>query len=237
MPNPALLLSIALLSSSPGAPAAPQQQQQASHHGYERLFISPMGEPFRASAPGDDPLVDWFRQADTNHDGSLSLIEFANDGVRFFRTLDTDHDGKIGFDEIHRYEWVVAPEIQVGWSPRIRRAGKSFDAGPRSGTEMRAEQDDGSDGPAPDDPLMGLEGAGRFGLLNIPEPVTAADTDLNHQVTAAEFTAAASSRFELLDTNHDKRLDLAELEALLPKMNFARNKHHRHQWRGGAGAF
>ena len=228
MPFPALLLSIALVSQAPPIPA-PQQQR------FERIFISPMGEPFRASQPGDDPLVDWFKQADSNHDGSLSLIEFASDGARFFRALDTDHDGQIGFDEIHRYEWVVAPEIQVGWSPRIRRSGKSVDAGPRSGTRAQAAEDDGSDGPAPDDPLIGLEGAGRFGLLNIPEPVTAADTDLDHRVTAAEFTAAASSRFELLDTNHDKRLDLAELEALRPKMSFARTRHHRHQWRGGAG--
>lgn len=228
MPDPLLLLSIALAASQPASPAA----QHARQHGSERIFISPMGEPFRASAPGDDPLVDWFSRADTNHDGSLSLLEFANDGARFFRTLDTDHDGKIGFDEIHRYEWVVAPEIQVGWSPRIRRAGKNFDAGPRSGT--RAESA-GDDGPAPDDPLMGLEGAGRFGLLNIPEPVTAADTNLDHKVTAAEFTAAESRRFELLDTNHDRRLDLGELEALRPKLSFARNKRLGRGWRRGGG--
>lgn len=228
MPNPAMLFSIALAALQPASPPA----QTAAQSRFGRIFISPMGEPFRASMPGDDPLVDWFRQADTNHDGSLSLLEFANDGARFFRTLDTDHDGKIGFDEIHRYEWVVAPEIQVGWSPRIRRAGKNFDAGPRSGAQAESG---GDDGPAPDDPLMGLEGAGRFGLLNIPEPVTAADADLDHRVTAAEFTAAASRRFELLDTNHDRRLDLAELEALRPKVSFARNKHHRRQWKGVSG--
>lgn len=234
MPVPTLLLSIALVSSPSAVPVAPRAQQ-ASRHGFERIFISPMGEPFRTSAAGDDPLVDWFRQADTNHDGSLSLLEFAQDGARFFRTLDTDHDGKIGFDEIRRYEWVVAPEIQVGWSPRIRRAGKNFDAGPGSGAQAESSGDDGSDGPAADDPLMGLEGAGRFGLLNIPEPVTAADTDLDHTVTATEFTAAESQRFELLDTNHDRRLDLAELEALRPRMSFARNKHHARRWRGGSG--
>ena len=95
MPFPALLLSIALVSQAPPIPA-PQQQR------FERIFISPMGEPFRASQPVDDPLVDWFKQADSNHDGSLSLLEFANDGARFFRALDTDHDGQIGFDEFKR---------------------------------------------------------------------------------------------------------------------------------------
>lgn len=235
MPNPLLLLSLALAAVQP-ASAQRAQPQQVSQQRYARIFISPMGEPFRSSSASDDPLVDWFRQADTNHDGSLSLLEFSNDSSRFFATLDTDHDGKIGFDEIHRYEWVVAPEIQVGWSPRIRRAGKSVDAGPESGMQAESD-DDGNDSPAPDDPLMGLEGAGKFGLLNIPEPVTAADTDLDHVITAAEFSAEASHRFTLLDTNQDRRLDLAELEALRPKVNFAHNRHHRHQWRGGAGGY
>ena len=230
MPNPALLFSMALAASQPGA-----QAPQAPQHLFQRIFISPMGEPFTASQRDDDPFVDWFRQADANHDGSLSLLEFANDGARFFGTLDTDHDGKIGFDEIHRYEWVVAPEIQVGWSPRLMRAGRSYDAGPESGTPEASADDGNPDAPAPDDPLTGLEGAGKFGLLNIPEPVTAADADLDHTITAAEFTAAASNRFQLLDTNRDARLELDELQALRPKMSFARNRHHRHDWRGSNG--
>jgi hypothetical protein len=235
MPNPVLLLSIAL-ATSPPAGAAGQQMQQASQHRLERVFISPMGEPFRSSSATDDPLVDWFRQADSNHDGSLSLLEFAQDSTRFFHALDSDHDGKIGFDEIHRYEWVVAPEIQVGWTPHIRRAGRSYDAGPSSGTPEATDADDSGDVTTQqDDPLSGLEGAGRFGLLNIPEPVTAADTDLDHMISADEFAAAAVSRFQLLDTNHDRQLELAELEALRPKISPIRHKGRRHQWRGGYG--
>ena len=229
MPNLGLLLSLAVSAIQPGSP-----QQMPQRH-LQRIFISPMGEPFRASQSGDDPLVDWFRQADSNHDGSLSLLEFAQDSQRFFATLDTDHDGRIGFDEIHRYEWVVAPEIQVGWSPRIRRAGKSVDAGPGSGTLETAGDDSGDVTAQQDDPLSGLEGAGKFGLLNIPEPVTGADTDLDHTITANEFAAAASNRFQLLDTNQDRKLELDELEALRPRVSLARYRHHHHEWGGGSG--
>jgi Ca2+-binding EF-hand superfamily protein len=62
----------------------------------------------------------------------------------------------------------------------------------------------------------GPEGAGRFALLNIPEPVAAADTNFNRGVSPEEFRQAALSRFVLLDTNHDGRLTLAELEAMRP---------------------
>jgi Ca2+-binding EF-hand superfamily protein len=78
-----------------------------------RLFISPMGEPFRGSAQGEDGLSAWFQQADADHDGKLTPVEVKVDGERFFRTLDVNHDGEIDPEEIERYENVVAPEIRV----------------------------------------------------------------------------------------------------------------------------
>jgi Ca2+-binding EF-hand superfamily protein len=77
------------------------------------MFVSPMGEPFRA-ARGGDALAMWFQQADRNHDGYLTLDEMQQDAERFFATLDTNHDGEIDPDEITRYETVVAPEISNG---------------------------------------------------------------------------------------------------------------------------
>ena len=56
--------------------------------------------------------------------------------------------------------------------------------------------------------------AGRFGLLQIPEPVASADSNFNRGVSADEFRAAANSRFQLLDTSHTGRLTLSQLEGI-----------------------
>jgi hypothetical protein len=66
-----------------------------------------------------------------------------------------------------------------------------------------------------------LQGAARYSLLNIPEPVAAADTDFNRGVSREEFRQAALARFQLLDGGHQGRLTLAQLEALLPSVRTA----------------
>ena len=63
--------------------------------------------------------------------------------------------------------------------------------------------------------LAGNESAaGRFGLLQIPEPVASADTNFNRGVSADEFKQAAASRFQLLDASHTGRLTLSQLEGV-----------------------
>jgi len=59
-----------------------------------------------------------------------------------------------------------------------------------------------------------LQGAARYSLLNLPEPVAAADTDLNRSITLQEFRQAAVDRFQLLDKAHQGRITLAQLEAM-----------------------
>ena len=147
-----------------------------------------MGEPFRPTARDDDTLADWFRQADRNHDGQLTLDEMQQDAERFFAVLDANHDGEIDPDEISRYEEVIAPEIQIG-----TRMG------------MGATERD-------DEHL----GAARFGLLDLPEPVVSADYNFNRGVSLAEFRQAAAQRFVALDIEHQGRLTLAGLETIRP---------------------
>ena len=164
-------------------------------------FISPMGEPFRSRQAGDDTLGRWFGQADNDRDGILTSTEMQADALRFFATLDTDGDKQILPPEIVAYEWETAPEIQVNSRWRDARG-----SGPRKRSK------DPQSGYSP----YGLQGAARYALLNIPQPVASADTDFNRAVTVEEFRVAAAYRLQLLDKNRDQKLDLAELRAQAP---------------------
>lgn len=72
-----------------------------------RAFMSPMGEPFFASASGAEGLATWFAQADANHDGSITADEMTADAERFFKALDTNADGEIDPDEVTHYEQTI----------------------------------------------------------------------------------------------------------------------------------
>lgn len=226
---PVSLLPFVLLALAAPAPVPPSTPIYVTGHPWAP-FISPMGEPFRARNPNDDTLADWFRQADRNHDGFLTVDEMVADAERFFATLDTNHDGQIDPDELDHYEWDVAPEIQV--NSRTRRAqgqpapaalpSDPADDQPRERKKKRRAEDDSSLG------LGGaLQGAARYGLLNIPEPVAAADTDFNRAVSLEEFRQAAIARFQLLDTTHQGRLTLAQLEAMRPAIEPDGHPHKR----------
>ena len=178
-------------------------------------FISPMGEAFRSHSATDDTLADWFQQADRNHDGELTQGEMVADGDRFFATLDLDHNGQIEPEELVRYEWQLAPEIQVN-SKRRRARGEpapaKADRDPLLGGPDKREHRRDRDGDLDEGP----QGAARYALLNMPEPVAAADADFNRAITVPEFRQAAIERFQLLDRQRQGRLTLQGLKALLP---------------------
>lgn len=172
------------------------------------LFISPVGEPFRPQGGNDDPVRRWFDQADRNRDGKLTVGEFMLDGDRVFATLDRDGNGELLPDEVHRYEQDVAPEIRLYQRRPEPGAEGGKKAGSDDGQRPRAERRRGGRPPAYAD---GVIGAGRYAFLNIPNPVAAADSDVNRAITAREFRAAAAARFADLDPRQTKALSFDQL--------------------------
>jgi hypothetical protein len=173
---------------TPAPPPPAASQAEDGSHG-ARLFISPMGEPFRAD---HDPQDIWFDRADTNHDGALSHDEFSKDAARWFATLDRRHDGEIDPDDIEYYESVLAPEIRVDAYEGATAGGGDADGSSRPATRLRI-------------------GAAHYGYLDYPEPVMVADTNFNRGVDPREFQRAADKRFDVLDLNHDGKIDRGEL--------------------------
>ena len=166
---------------------------------FAKAYIAPMGEPFRSDG-FTDPMKAWFDQADADHDGKLTLAEFRADSDRFFTTLDTDKSGEIDPEEMSRYENVVAPEIKLyqrGQDKRPRTRQQKHEA--KTAARRRADYE------AP-------YGAGVWSSLNIPQPIVAADTDLNRGVSRLELDQAAVRRWPLLDTQGLGYLTYATLE-------------------------
>jgi len=192
------LLILAILAS--GAQAPETQRPIVVTGSAWAPFISPMGEAFRSHGPNDDTLADWFRQADRNQDGMLTPGEMQADAERFFATLDTNRDGEIDPEELVNYEWQVAPEIQANSRLRRQRGEKP----PPDASEQKRSSKENN----------GPQGAARYSLLNIPEPVAAADANLDRGISLAEFRQAAAERFQLLDHGHQGRIALTDLESM-----------------------
>jgi hypothetical protein len=141
-----------------------------------------MGAPY--------PVVDWFAEADSNHDGRISRDEFRADFEAFFRRLDTSRDGVVDGFETTDYERLIVPEILTDIDP-------SQLAGPAGGPGGPGARGPGAPRPAAAQPK--LQGADAYSLLDLPEPVTAADEDFDSKITLKEFMAAADRRFDMLD--------------------------------------
>ena len=178
-------------------------------------FVSPMGEPFRPPSSGEAPIARWFVQADGNRDGKLTADEMQGDADRFFTRLDSNRDGQIDPEERKAYEQEIAPEVQVNSDWRRTRSEAALAA-----QRGQADNGGGPQKPAHDEhdgyKINGLQGAARYGLLNIPQPVASADADFNRAVSQVEFRQAAAHRFKLLDSTGQGWLGLPELEERLP---------------------
>ena len=233
-----LLLPAMLMAISACASGDPGDGDRAGPPGGPpriRLFISPSGEPFR----GEGGLARWFAQADADHDGAITLEEFRIDAMRSFKVLDVNGDGTIDGFELQAYERDIVPEIGImtfddpaQGGGRMRRGG----GGPGGSGGAGAGGATGGSSPRTNDtggshvdaeallrqqsvkiPIAGRDGAARYSLLNEPQPIAAADADLDGKVTLAEWKAITDRRFAKLDRLKTGRLTMDSLLKVQPK--------------------
>jgi hypothetical protein len=230
---PALLIALSACATDeprahhgPGGRGGPDAD---AHRGPPpvRLFVSPSGEPFR----GEGGLARWFAQVDTDHDGSITLEEFRADARHSFSVLDANHDGVIDGFEMQAYEKEIVPEIGIlafdqPEAPRQRRRAIGRQDAPGGGIGQVGPLGSGSR----TDPAQmladqanavpkaaGRDGAARFSLLNEPEPIAAADADVDGKVTLAEWMARTDQRFAKLDRLKTGKLTMQSLLQLQSK--------------------
>ena len=191
------------------------------------LFISPVGEPFRAGPGVSDPQRAWFDGADADRDGRVTRAEFAADAMRFFAMLDRGHDGEIDPADIDYYENTLAPEIRTGGGRPsgsgarggeghrgggMRGGGGGMGSGGMGGGRRHGSDGGGSDaGQRSESANTGRQGAARFGYFDYPEPITVMDRNFNRGIDRDEMATAAADRFRVLDRNSDGVLERGEL--------------------------
>ena len=204
---PALLFAMqAAAEVAPAPPAEPEPEPELvievqGQGGPARIFFAPSGEPFRAFGDDPDPKLTWFRQADADADGKVSVEEFEVDFLRFVESLDTDGDGEIGLAERIYYEEEIAPETHSGtWTGGIegepRRTSRA-DVAPGAAGSSLAER-------APSRKRRYREipvGAARYDMLGLPEPVAAMDLRVRGRISRQDARDSANLRYSFLDTD------------------------------------
>jgi hypothetical protein len=203
----------ALSSAAAYADPAPQlmSQPQAAHRA---LFISPMGEPFRAAQSGQHGIDLWFAAADTDHDGKISRAEFIAEAMGFFVALDANKDDTATSAESTSLWQHQSPEVLglIDMSPPIpdEPTTSEHDSASHHDSAHRGDAYDtagagraGESGIHHTIPVDNRTGPARYGLLNDAEPVMSCDTNFDRRVTREEFQACADRRFTQIDLNGD----------------------------------
>ena len=198
--------------------------------GPPNVFISPHGQPFRARAGAPYPVVDWFKQADKNADGKIDKAEFLADAEAFFKALDRNGDGVLSHYEVTLYEHNIAPEV-LGARVQVSVSG---------GARLWLAQ---MDRPAPVDPGGGSteedaptvkqhlddsgQGAAPYSFFEEPEPLLAADLNVDGIIRKGNFLKVAGDHFAALDVDDVGYLTLQKLPKTSMQKLVEKSQHGR----------
>lgn len=238
MSNWTILAAVAAIASLWAAAASAQDDSPLGPPA--NVFIAPTGKVFRAKEGLPYPVVDWFKQADANHDGKIDKVEFLADAAAFFKVIDRNEDGYITPIEVAFYEQRIAPEI-LGYRVEVGSDGAMRPL--RSALLWKTQSTGGVDRPSSIDPAgennpdsaphgpqkLDESGAGAapFSFFDEPEPVMAADLSFRGVVSKADYMKLAAIHFGTLDHKGLGYLALADLPETPMQKRLAKG-HHRH---------
>lgn len=219
------------------------------------VFYSPCGRPYRAKAGAPYPVVDWFSQADANHDEKLDRDEFIADAMAFFKILDRNGDGVISPQEVAFYEQRIAPEVlgmrvqgtsyrMIEDQPRLwlvqgipgglgPGGDGPFRPGGATGPNMSVDPNTLPDTGPTDETGRSKpydasgKGASPYGFFDEPEPITAADVSFRGLISGADFKTLADTHFKTLDRDGVGFLTLATLPETPVQRRLGRVRHAR----------
>ena len=202
------LMTCALAALALGAAAEAAAQPRPSDSVRQpSLFVSPMGQPFRANASGARGIDLWFTALDHDYDNRISHDEFMANANAFFPLVDANQDGALTSMEDIAYWRHDAPEL-VGGDPGGEPIGNVAEPPEQRRRDNGGHQVvHGNDvtirGPNRGRPAERPVGAQAYGLLGDAEPIMSCDSNFDRRVTLQEFDSCAERRFAMLDANHD----------------------------------
>ncbi|RJF88565.1 EF-hand domain-containing protein [Oleomonas cavernae] len=155
------------------------------------------GDLLNAGHEGDCPtlMAQWSSSADGNGDGLLELDEAQADAARLFALLDRNGDRFLSPSELAAYRDRVAPAAYADRAVSLA-SHNTADSDSQKKKTLPATHD--------------------VGLRGEPDPIMAADGNLDFRVSPDELAAKVAERFARLDRDHDGKLDAGELAAYCP---------------------
>ncbi|OYQ32379.1 hypothetical protein CHU95_16380 [Niveispirillum lacus] len=150
--------------------------------------VSPVGEPLAAPTRDAEAyraaMRDWFTRADTDRNGTLSLLELTAEAGRVFPLYDLNRDGYVTSYELTQYRVNLPTHSAPADTGRRLRPGR-IDMTPDEAATAR------------------VDGRGRADYRMGIDPVMSADSNADFRVTPEELRAEATRRHAIMDQNGD----------------------------------
>jgi Ca2+-binding EF-hand superfamily protein len=184
--SPSICLLSITLSITGCSMFRPSASEMLAH--FPTSIYSLTGEKLTGTASCEEAQAAWLARVDTDGDGSIDATELETEAKRLFALMDLNHDGEITAEELYRYRGLEEPLAQ--------------DPSPAP-LEYETGKDKKRERPLPLRPSTSQ-----------PDPVLAADTNLDFKVSLDEFLTLQQDNIRQFDKNKDHRLDAQELNQL-----------------------